>query len=113
MLISRLTGGSSVITLSVSPDLAGHRFDELFGGRCIMFTGDVPEITTQDLQRLTLFVNLPHGAEAEPPNHRQRWAPALNGVLEQKGCHDHRQVDPTPVGCRGQNAPGKGKGSGI
>ena len=48
------------------------------------------EVTPQRLQGVPLRVDLTSRAEAEPPQDRQWWAPALDRMLEQKAGDDRR-----------------------
>src|SRR5687768_15472936 len=55
------------------------------------------EITTQRLQRKSLGVDLAHGSKAQLAEDRNWRAPALDGMLKQKGGDESRKSKPSPI----------------
>src|SRR5690606_5411648 len=55
------------------------------------------EVASQCLQCITLLIDLLRCPEAKPAKDRQRWTPALDGVLEEKPRDNGRQGQPSTV----------------
>src|SRR5205085_11868169 len=84
--------------------------------RFVCCSDDLLEIAAQRLERLTLLLDLVRCPESKPPQDRNRRAPALHGVLEEKSSDQSWQDEPAAVSAAdaGRNAnESKRRGVGL
>src|SRR5215218_3652643 len=68
------------------------------GADCGAIRHAVAKIAAQDLQRHALELDFPRRAEAGPAQKRQRWTPALYGMLKEEARDEGRKSQPAAVG---------------
>ena len=71
------------------------------------------EVAPQRFEGEPLLVDLPHRAHAAFAKERNRWAPALNGVLEQESGHGHGQGKEAPIHEDAEQGAGESDGSSV
>jgi hypothetical protein len=73
---------------------------------CVVAGISLAKVTAKCFECHSLFINLTHRANTHTPQHRQRWAPALHRMLQQKTRDGDWQRDPSSIYGRRQHATG-------